>query len=296
MTSQTSNAGGPSQRQGANRAPARPQPHGAQPRSAPSASVRNGASQARPQQPKRGAPVKKQAPARKPTPKNNGNAKQAPEVVSVLHGAEALAALTVAESKLSRIKGKFILALSLMLCLSLGWNSIQSASRPEPKLLAMTNDGRVQPLPLLDEPLDSRQVLLDWVRRNVPSLYDFNYANYQSQLASARDFTQKVTLETFQQDLVDSGILTKVTDEFLILRANIVQDPIITSESVVNGRRLWVVEVPMNLVYDSGEVRDGQRRRITQEILFQAWIVRDSILEYDGGLMLAKYSVKSRRT
>lgn len=214
----------------------------------------------------------------------------------MIHGAEALAALTVAESKLSKLKGKFILALSLMLCLSLMWNSIQSASRPEPKLLAMTNDGRVQPLPLLDEPLDSRQILLDWVRRNVPSLYDFNYANYQSRLASARDFTQKVTLETFQDDLVNSGILTKVTDEFLILRANIVQDPIITSESVVNGRRLWVVEVPMNLVYDSGEVRDGQRRRITQEIIFQAWIVRDSILEYDGGLMLAKYSVKSRRT
>lgn len=250
---------------------------GGQPRAT---QIKPGEAKAKPQ------PNRTKMPAAGPAPQT---------AVSMLHGAEALAALTVAESKLSRLKGKFILGLTLLLCLSLAWNSIQSASRPEPKLLAMTTDGRVQPLPLLDEPLDSRQTLFDWVRRNIPSLYDFNYANYQSQIGKARDFTQPITLETFQEDLLSSGILSKVTEEFLILRANIVQEPLITSETTVNGRRLWVVEVPMNLVYDSGEVRDGQRRRLVQEVTFQAWIVRASILEYDGGLMLAKYSVKSRR-
>lgn len=221
---------------------------------------------------------------------------ETPRQVPTIYGAEALAALTVSESKRSRLKGRFILALLVMLAISLGWNSVQSAFRPEPKLLGITSDGRVQPLPLLDAPIDSRQTLLDWTRRNIPSLYDFNYSNYKSQIGKARDFVQQVTLKAFQEDLDSSGILSKVKDEFLLLRANIVNEPVITSESTVNGRRLWVMEVPMSLIYDSGEVRDGKRRQITQDIIFTAWIVRANILEYDGGLMLAKYSVKARRT
>ena len=212
-----------------------------------------------------------------------------------LHGIEALAALTVAESKLSRFKGRVILGLAFIVMISLGWNSVQSAFRPEPKLLALTQDGRVQPLPLLSDPVDSRQVLMDWVRRNVPNLFNFNYVNYRSQLQNALDFTQPVTLDRFREDIDSSGILGKVRDEFLILRATIVNEPLIVKEFVNKGRRIWVVEIPMDLIYDSGEVRDGSRRRINQNILFTAWIARSSIMEYDGGLMLAKYSIKTRR-
>ncbi len=214
----------------------------------------------------------------------------------MVYGAEALAALTVSEARLSRLKGRMILGLTLLLVAMVIWNAVLSATRPEPKLLGMTNDGRVQELPLLDAPLDSQQVLFDWVRRNIPSLYDFNYANYQSQVGKARDFTQQVTLESFMDDLESSGILSKVTNEFLILRANIVNNPVVTGESTIKGRRLWVVEVPMTLVYDSGDVQNGQRRQINQPILFTAWIVRANVLEYDGGLMLAKYEIKDRRT
>lgn len=213
----------------------------------------------------------------------------------MIYGAEALAALTVAESKLSRLQGRVILVLTLLLVAMILWTSVLSATRPEPKLLGMTTDGRIQPLPLLDAPLESRQVLMDWVRRNIPALYDFNYANYRSQIGKARDFTQQVTLESFMEDMENSGILNKVQKEFLILRANITNTPIITGEDTVKGRRLWVVEVPMTLVYDSGDVEDNRRRQIQQPILFKAWIVRANVLEYDGGLMLAKYAVTQRR-
>lgn len=212
-----------------------------------------------------------------------------------VHGAEALAAQTVSESKLSRLKGRMLLGLTVALTASLLWNSVQSSNRPEPKLLASTSDGRILPLPLLDAPVESRRVLLDWTRRNIPSLYDFNYANYRSQISKGRDFTRKATLDSFQENLEKSGILPKVKDEFLILRANIVNEPVITSEQIIQGRRVWTIEVPMNLIYESGDVQDGKRQKITQPILFTGWIARSSPVEFDGGLMLAKYSVKQRR-
>lgn len=241
-----------------------------------------------PAQGKQGAPAKG---------KSAATTKKAPQerTVSHLHGAEALAALTVAESKLSRFKGRVVLGLTLALTFSLAWNSIQSSTRPEPKLLATTSDGRIQPLPLLDNPLESRQTLLDWTRRNIPSLYDFNYVNFRSQLNKALDFSRRATVEAFQEDLERSGILPKVQDEFLILRANIIQEPVITSEQVIQGRRVWTMEIPMDLIYDSGEVNNGQRRQINQPIVFTAWIARANPLEFDGGLMLAKYSVRTRR-
>lgn len=231
-------------------------------------------------------------------PDNRGGKRkgvQAPKERPMVYGAEALAALTVSESRLSKLKGRMILGLTVLLTVMVIWNAVLSASRPEPKLLGMTNDGRIQELPLLDAPLESRQLLFDWVRRNIPSLYDFNYANYQSQIGKARDFTEKVTLESFMEDMESSGILRKVKNDFLILRANIVNEPIVTSESMIKGRRMWVVEVPMNLVYDSGDVQDGRRRQINQPILFTAWVVRANVLEYDGGLMLAKYEISERR-
>ena len=218
-----------------------------------------------------------------------------PRDVPMIYGAEAIAAVTVSESKLSRFKGRAILAL-LLICVALVfWNAALHASKPEPKLLGMTVDGRIQELPLLDKPLESRQTLIDWVRRNIPDLYDWNYANYRAELNGARDYTQQVTLEKFQNDLQESGILPKVLNDFLILRANIVEEPVVVNETTVQGRRLWVVEIPLRLVYDSGDVENGQRRQINQDFLFTAWIVRANILEYDAGLMLAKYSIQDRR-
>lgn len=231
-------------------------------------------------------PVKGGAPA--PAKK----AVQQPKDVPMVYGAEALAALTVAESKNARLKSKFILFL-LILCVALiGWNAILHASKPEPKMLGMTVDGRIQELPLLDEPLESRQILMDWTRRNIPDLYDWNYSNFRAELNKARDFVQQVTLEEFSTDLEESGILPKVRKEFLILRANITNEPVVVNETTVKGRRLYVLEIPMTLVYDSGDIEAGQRRQINQDILFTAWVVRASILEYDAGLMLAKYAVK----
>ena len=266
-------------------------------------------------------PQQRRTPAQKPSPnkagikrpspsnaqsanKTNGPKKQAGSVkpkrtgtedVPMIYGAEALAAVTVAESKLSRFKGRALLGLLVLCAALIVWNAALQASQPEPKLLGMTVDGRIQELPLLDKPLESRQLLMDWVRRNIPDLYDWNYANYRSELNKARNYTQQVTLEKFQTDLGSSGILKKVLDDFLILRANIVDEPVVVNETITKGRRLWIVEIPMTLVYDSGEVKDGQRRRINQDILFTAWIVRANILEYDAGLMLAKYAVQPRR-
>lgn len=229
----------------------------------------------------------------KATPKQKVNpSKGAP---NVYHGAEAVAALVVAAQAQARTKTKMILALVLLLAVSLAWNSIQSITRPEPKLLAVTNDGRVQPLPLMDEPIDSRSTIVDWARRNLPKMYDFNYTNYQAALNKNLDFAGKNTNDSFIKMINNAGILPKVIDEFLIMSATVSAEPIITDEFIIDGTRLWIVETPMNLIYDSGEVRDSKRRQIDQPIVFRAWIARASPVQYEGGLMLAKFEVLPRR-
>lgn len=214
-----------------------------------------------------------------------------------LHGAEAVAALVVMSTNHSRFKNKVILILLLIALFSLMWNSVQNATRPEPRLLGMTTDGRIQELPLLDAPMDSRTIIIDWARRNIPKMYDFNYVNYRGQMNKNLDFMRQNTLTSFQQMLDKSGILPKVRDEFLILRAIVDNEPVVLGEDIVQGVRVWLVEIPLNLIYDSGETdRDDRRRRqITQKIVFRAWIARASPLEYDGGLMLAKFAVEPRK-
>lgn len=213
----------------------------------------------------------------------------------VYHGAEALAALVVSEKKHARFKNKVMMLLAVVCLFSLSWNAVQSWTRPEPKLLATTADGRIQPLPLLDAPIDSRQTLIDWTRRNIPPLYDFNYANYRGKLNTNLDIMKPKTLQSFEGMLNTSGILNKIKSEFLILRANVADEPLVLGSQVYKGVRIWVIEVPLNLIYDSGDVKDGHRERIVQKIVFRAWVARASPLEFDGGLMLAKFSVQPRK-
>lgn len=80
-------------------------------------------------------------------------------MVPAHHGAEALAALVVSAQKSSRFKNKVILILLTICVFSLSWNAVQNWTRPEPRLLATTADGRFMPLPLLDAPIESRSTL-----------------------------------------------------------------------------------------------------------------------------------------
>jgi intracellular multiplication protein IcmL len=242
-------------------------------------------------QQRRPAPQKKSEGARPTKPAAQPNGKQS------LHGAEAVAALVVVSTNFSRFKNWMILLLVAVTLFSLAWNSVQFATQPEPKLLGMTSDGRIQELPLLDAPIDSRSVIIEWAGRNIPKLYDFNYVNYRGQLNKSLEFTAQNTLLSFQRMLDQSGILPKVRDEFLILRAVVENEPVVLGEDVIKGVRVWLVELPINLIYDSGatEADNKRRRQITQKIIFRAWIARASPLEYDGGLMLAKFVVQPRK-
>lgn len=215
--------------------------------------------------------------------------------VPVYHGAEALAALVVSEKRSARLKTWIIVLLVAVCGFSLSWNAIQSWSRPEPKLLATTSDGRIQPLPLLDAPIDSRQTLVSWAKRNIPPLYEFNYANFRGELNKNLEIMRPETLQSFQEMLTKSGILPKVRKEFLILRANTANEPLILGTNVYQGIRIWIIETPLNLIYESGDVKNGRRERIVQKIVFRAWVARANPMEYDGGLMLAKFSVQPRK-
>lgn len=254
----------------------------------------------RPQLPRKpGAPL---PPSNKSPTNNSGSAKPlqparnaTPGAGQSFHGADAVAALAATGLQFSRFKSRVLILLALLLCLSLAWNSVQKLTEPEPKLLGMTADGRIQQLPLLDEPVSSRSVVTDWTKRNVPELYDFNYANYRGELNKNLDIMRASTLTAFQQMLDSSGILPKVRDEFMILRASVYNEPVVLAEDVVQGIRVWVVETPLDLIYDSGELKEGRRKQIKQPIVFRAWIARASPLEYEGGLMLAKFSVQPRK-
>lgn len=232
--------------------------------------------------------------AGKPAPKTPRPPTQ-PAEVPVYHGAEALAALVVSEKKNARQKNWFILLLLTVCAFSLSWNAVQNWTRPEPKLLATTADGRIQPLPLLDAPIDSRQTLVNWAKRNIPPLYEFNYANYRGELNKNLAVMRPQTLQSFQEMLNKSGILPKVLSEFLILRANTADEPLVLGTDVYDGVRIWIIETPLNLIYESGDVKNGQRERIVQKIVFRSWVARANPMEYDGGLMLAKFSVQPRK-
>lgn len=226
--------------------------------------------------------------AKRPEPAGAGS--------KLIHGAEALMTLVVAESRHSRFKSNLILGLiGLVVILAIAV-SVQSASRPEPKILGLDNKGQVIPLPLLDQPYYTAEQVTSWVKEEIPELYKFSYSDYREQLNKHLSIMRPATLQAFVNMLSDSGILPKVREESLNLRAVPVNNAVIHGEGKVDGVHVWVTEIPLDLIYDSGVVdtTTRQRKQIVQPIVFRAWVARASLLEFKDGKILAKFEVLQR--
>lgn len=81
-----------------------------------------------------------------------------------------------AQSEL-KAKNRIIAVLLLVIVgLAIALN-VTSRNEPVIKLLGETNDGRIRPLPLLNEPLYSHEEILNWAQQCVRKVYKLSYVD-----------------------------------------------------------------------------------------------------------------------
>lgn len=141
---------------------------------------------------------------------------------------------------------------AIIVGLILAFVSYMNASKPQDHYFATTADGRIMQLVPLEQPNMQPSQLMSWVAQAATEVMTFGFHDYQRRLqSSSRHFTRH-GWETFTSALQKSRIIESVEASQQVVTAQPRSAPILVQQGVFNGRWRWVVDLPLNVTYQSG--------------------------------------------
>ena len=127
-----------------------------------------------------------------------------------------------------------------------------NASKSQDRYFATTADGRIMQLVPLDRPNMVTSALLSWAAQSAVEVMTFGFHDYQRRMQNAsRNFTRH-GWETFTSALQKSRIMESIDVGQQVVTAHPRSTPILKEESIRNGKYRWVVDLPLNVSYQSG--------------------------------------------
>lgn len=135
----------------------------------------------------------------------------------------------------------------------------------------------------LSEPNVNNAVIANWLTRALVDTFDFNYYNIKAHLneSSMRWFTKEGASELVKA-LSESGNFDVIVDRKLIVSLSVDQVPVVIKEGVLDGVRLWKLQVPAVISYrNSSSVSSNN-------VIFTVTVSRVSLLADPVGLGIAK--------
>lgn len=179
------------------------------------------------------------------------------------------------------------LGLSVLVFVSLSFSFQIWKYQPAPKLLGLTTDNRVLPLPFLNEPFETQGTALRWLNDNIPKLYTVTYAdigNHPTNISSL--FLNQEVMDSFLTLIKVSGFERLVIDEKrLCTSRTYIQTParILSEGEVGSGsdkRYAYRAQVPI------GGVCQNEKNGAAFNRIVDVTIVRESPTKAPGELVI----------
>lgn len=202
-----------------------------------------------------------------------------------MHGVAALIreGMTAREDRVT--KNRMIFFLCLLVSLSFTWNIVQTMTRPEPKLLGETPDGRIRPLPLLSNPIFNTKEILGWAEKCVTKIYNLSYVDWQTTIANETQCLSDKAREDFASSLRKIGVMQYLNPEKQGTLYAVPGQPILRKAWVgPEGYNQWVVDVPYRIAVDG-------KQRGSLEVVMTMRIRRVSLIWRDDGIWVDEYMV-----
>ncbi|MBA1280231.1 DotI/IcmL family type IV secretion protein [Stutzerimonas stutzeri] len=206
-----------------------------------------------------------------------------------MQGVSALIRLGVNAADERKAKNRIILFLCAALTFSLGFNVVQSMTRPEPKLLGETPDGRIRPLPLLNAPIFTSKEILGWAEKCVTKIYRLSYVDWETQIANETQCLSDKARQDFTESLRKIGVFQYLNPEKQGTIYAVPGQPILKHSALgAGGYHQWVVEVPYRIAVDG-------KQRGSLEVTMTMRIRRVSLTLREDGIWVDDYVVAPRR-
>lgn len=132
-------------------------------------------------------------------------------------------------------------------------------NRPEPRYFATTTDGQIQPLVPLDRPHLSANAVTNFAVQAVTQSLTYDFANYRDDFQrSMQWFTKPTGWNSFVQAVQSSGTLDLVQRRKFNTTA-VAENAVIVREGVQSGKYTWVIQIPINVTYQSASQVTSQK-------------------------------------
>jgi intracellular multiplication protein IcmL len=143
---------------------------------------------------------------------------------------------------------------------------------------ATDQNGRVVPLKSLSDPVLDQTEVGDWATDQIVKAFTFDYANYQTALASTQNaFTSNGWL-AFQNSLKDANILSSVIANKYVATATPNEAPTMLADGIVDGHYAWKFQIPITVSFQ------GDSGQFSQVLNLTVLIVRQPETSHPNGL------------
>lgn len=153
-----------------------------------------------------------------------------------------------------------------------------------PKYYATQMNGQLVEMKPLSVPVVSDDYVLQWAGLVLRQAFNLSFVNWQTQIDGVMNSFTASGKVSFQQALKDSGMLTSLQNNKLILSSVISGAPVIAEKGVLAGQFYWKVEVPLLLTYNSASAEQKQN------MVLRLVIVRVPTLDNEKGIAISSLS------
>ena len=206
-----------------------------------------------------------------------------------LHGLGALVEAGMLAKQEFRTKNRIIVLLIVALIASVVLNFRYTGDNTIVRLLGETSDGRIRPLPLLNDPIYTHPEILDWSSKCVRSIYNLSYVDWETSLRNNTQCLADGAQKEFARSLQDMGLMDNLTAANRGILYAIPGRPVIRGSNLSSGGYTrWVVDVPYRIHLDGA--KSG-----TLDAVMTMEIRRVSLTWRDEGIWVERYHIKAGR-
>lgn len=203
-----------------------------------------------------------------------------PEDDHIQRSLDATPFLVEYKNKLGLIAISFLLA---FICIGIFY--VSSKKIVPPNLIFLYENGKYTAISSMSLPNQSHEAIKDWAREAVQKTYNFNFSNFDSNLASAKIYFTDDAWDVYTNAFLKSDIVKAVKRDKMTVSVVVKEDPIIeTTAAGRGGEFAWKLILPVTLSF-SGDIPTEAR-----DLVMRITVVRVPTVDNPKGLGVVQMS------
>lgn len=206
---------------------------------------------------------------------------KAPEDDHIQRSLDATPFLVEYKNKLGLIAISFLLA---FICIGIFYVSAKKIVPPE--LVFLYENGKYTAITSMRLPNQSHEAIKDWARETVQKTYNFNFSNFDSNLATARGYFTDDAWDVYTNAFLKSELVKAVKRDKMTVSVVVKEDPIIETAAATgkDGEFAWKLILPVTLSF-SGDIPTEAK-----DLVMRVTVVRVPTVDNPKGLGVVQMS------